>query len=61
MGRRPVSKKAQDSQNQDSVIPSLEAVILVYVVFVLFGAYITYMYYPLTVRHLFNALFAGWV
>lgn len=41
----------------ESIIPSLEMIILVYVVFVLFGFYLLYMYDPVSVHRLFSWLF----
>ena len=38
-------------------MPSLESIIFVYVVFVLFGFYILYMYDPVSVHLLFSRLF----
>jgi hypothetical protein len=44
-------------KDSDSVVPSLEMIIVVSVVFVLFAWYLIYMYEPFVVQRLFHFLF----
>lgn len=45
------------SKDPESLIPSVEMIIVVYVVLALFGFYVLYMYEPVSVHRLFSWLF----
>jgi hypothetical protein len=57
MARAAPSAKAREMR----AMPSLESVILVYVVLALFGFYLLYMYEPISVHFLFARLFDPFV
>jgi hypothetical protein len=44
-----------------SIMPSVEVLILVYVILALFGFYLLYMYEPFSAQRLFNWLFGPWI
>lgn len=45
----------------NSIMPSVEVLILVYVILALFGFYLLYMYEPFSVQRLFNWAFGRWI
>jgi hypothetical protein len=53
----PTDPKLPTAKDSDSIVPSLEMIIVVYVVLVLFAWYLIYMYAPFTVQRLFHFLF----
>jgi hypothetical protein len=57
----PKNPEPPAPKDSEPLLPSAEMLILVYVVFVLFGFYLLYMYEPISVQRLFNWLFGRWV